>query len=398
MREASITRTTKETDIRLSICLDGKGTFEGTSGIGFFDHMLTLFAAHGGFDLKLSAKGDLEVDNHHTVEDIGICLGQAIAKALGDKSGITRYGTFFCPMDEALSRIVLDLSGRPYLVFDVDIAVERIGTFETEMVREFFLALASNSGMTLHIACLYGVNGHHIVESLFKGFGHALGEAVSSEKIRASFPRKESSYENRHHRLRRRKYCQCLSRPEKSWERRHRFLRSPGHCRRGCPHPSGRGRHGRRHEPPHRKRPFRIHQGLGRKRHEAGRHLPWHAGPLRLLHGRRPRRRARLPSGPHRRNPRCSGAQSPHMGWNELVFARDHWISRGLPAHPYVYFVHSYYKVPADTEDVIATADYGVPIPAIVGKGNVIGLQFHPEKSGAIGALLLRNILEWFKL
>ena len=182
MREASITRTTKETDIRLSICLDGKGTFEGTSGIGFFDHMLTLFAAHGGFDLKLSAKGDLEVDNHHTVEDIGICLGQAIAKALGDKSGITRYGTFFCRMDEALSRIVLDLSGRPYLVFDVDIAVERIGTFETEMVREFFLALASNSGMTLHIACLYGVNGHHIVESLFKGFGHALGEAVSFRK------------------------------------------------------------------------------------------------------------------------------------------------------------------------------------------------------------------------
>ena len=177
MREASITRTTKETDIRLSICLDGKGTFEGTSGIGFFDHMLTLFAAHGGFDLKLSAKGDLEVDNHHTVEDIGICLGQAIAKGLGDKSGITRYGTFFCPMDEALSRIVLDLSGRPYLVFDVDIAVERIGTFETEMVREFFLALASNSGMTLHIACL-----PHIVESLFKGFGHALGEAVSFRK------------------------------------------------------------------------------------------------------------------------------------------------------------------------------------------------------------------------
>lgn len=182
MREASITRTTKETDIRLSICLDGKGTFEGTSGIGFFDHMLTLFAAHGGFDLKLSAKGDLEVDNHHTVEDIGICLGQAIAKALGDKSGITRYGTFFCPMDEALSRIILDLSGRPYLVFDVDIAVERIGTFETEMVREFFLALASNSGMTLHIACLLRRERPPHRRILFKGFGHALGEAVSFRK------------------------------------------------------------------------------------------------------------------------------------------------------------------------------------------------------------------------
>lgn len=179
MRNAEIVRNTSETQIRLALELDGSGTFTGTSGIGFFDHMLNLLAVHSGFDITLDAKGDLDVDNHHTVEDIGIALGEALRKALGDKKGIRRYGCFFCPMDEALSRIVLDLSGRAYLVWDVTIPVERIGTFETEMTREFFVALASNAMMNLHIANLYGVNGHHIVESIFKGLGHALAEAVS---------------------------------------------------------------------------------------------------------------------------------------------------------------------------------------------------------------------------
>lgn len=179
MREAEIRRNTAETQIRVRLCLDGDGLFKGTSGIGFFDHMLTLLAVHGGFTLELDAKGDLDVDNHHTVEDIGIALGEALKQALGDKRGIRRYGCFFCPMDDALSRIVLDLSGRPYFVYDVQIPVERIGSFETEMTREFFLALAMHGAMNLHMACLYGVNGHHIVESLFKGLGHALAEAVS---------------------------------------------------------------------------------------------------------------------------------------------------------------------------------------------------------------------------
>lgn len=179
MRNAEIVRNTSETQIRLALELDGSGTFTGTSGIGFFDHMLNLLAVHSGFDITLDAKGDLDVDNHHTVEDIGIALGEALRDALGDKKGIRRYGCFFCPMDEALSRIVLDLSGRSYLVWDVTIPVERIGTFETEMTREFFVALASNAMMNLHIANLYGVNGHHIVESIFKGLGHALAEAVS---------------------------------------------------------------------------------------------------------------------------------------------------------------------------------------------------------------------------
>ncbi len=181
MRKATLRRTTGETDISITLTIDGKGNFEGTSGIGFFDHMLHLFARHSGMDISLTCQGDLDVDNHHTIEDIGITLGEVFEKALGDKKGIHRYGCFFCPMDETLSRIVLDLSGRPYLVFDVDIPVERIGSFETEMTREFFLAFANNAKMNLHMATLYGVNGHHIVESLFKGIGHALKEAVTIE-------------------------------------------------------------------------------------------------------------------------------------------------------------------------------------------------------------------------
>ena len=181
MRKATLRRTTGETDISISLTVEGTGRFEGTSGIGFFDQMLHLLARHSGMDISLTCQGDLDVDNHHTIEDIGITLGEVFEKALGDKKGIHRYGCFFCPMDETLSRIVLDLSGRSYLVFDVDIPVERIGSFETEMTREFFLAFANNAKMNLHMATLYGVNGHHIVESLFKGIGHALKEAVTIE-------------------------------------------------------------------------------------------------------------------------------------------------------------------------------------------------------------------------
>lgn len=181
MRKATLRRTTGETDISITLTVDGTGRFEGTSGIGFFDHMLHLLARHSGMDISLTCQGDLDVDNHHTIEDIGITLGEVFEKALRDKKGIHRYGCFFCPMDETLSRIVLDLSGRSYLVFDVDIPVERIGSFETEMTREFFLAFANNAKMNLHMATLYGVNGHHIVESLFKGIGHALKEAVTIE-------------------------------------------------------------------------------------------------------------------------------------------------------------------------------------------------------------------------
>ena len=177
MRQAAIHRKTGETDISVNLSIDGSGRFEGTTGIGFFDHMMNLLACHSGMDISISCQGDLEVDNHHTIEDLGITLGDALLKALGDKKGIRRYSAFFCPMDEVLSRIVLDLSGRPYFVYDVKIPVERIGTFETEMTREFFLAFAMHGMMNLHMACLYGENGHHMVESLFKGLGPGFKEA-----------------------------------------------------------------------------------------------------------------------------------------------------------------------------------------------------------------------------
>ncbi|HBN83095.1 MAG TPA: imidazoleglycerol-phosphate dehydratase HisB [Clostridiales bacterium] len=176
-RIAKVERKTMETEITIAIDLDGVGRTEIDTGLGFFDHMLTLFGVHGGFDLKITAKGDLYVDGHHTVEDVGIVLGRAIEKALGDKIGIKRYGCCYMPMDEALSRVVLDLSSRPYLVMRTEFSSEKIGEMDSELFEEFFKALAFNAGITLHMETLYGKNSHHIAESLFKGFAHALKDA-----------------------------------------------------------------------------------------------------------------------------------------------------------------------------------------------------------------------------
>ena len=178
MRSATIERKTGETQILLSLNVDGTGIFSGSSGIGFFDHMLQLFSRHGSFDLAVSVAGDLAVDTHHTLEDLAIVLGDALTEALGNRAGIRRYGMFYCPMDEVLTRVVIDLSGRPYLVCDVTVRAERIGDFETEMLYDFLYAFAVHGGMNLHIANLYGSNSHHIVESVFKALGHALREAV----------------------------------------------------------------------------------------------------------------------------------------------------------------------------------------------------------------------------
>ncbi len=178
MRTASVSRKSKETDISVQVNLDG-GDVSVQTGIGFFDHMLTAFAVHGGFGLQLTCKGDLEVDCHHTVEDTGIVLGQAFLKALGDKAGIARYGSFFVPMDEALGFCAVDISGRPYLVFDARFPEERVGEFDTCMGAEFFRALAFNAGVTLHLRAPYGDNSHHILESLFKAAGHALKIAAA---------------------------------------------------------------------------------------------------------------------------------------------------------------------------------------------------------------------------
>ena len=177
-RKAEIARKTSETDVALTLLIDGKGASKITTGIGFLDHMLTLFAKHGRFDLELSASGDLHVDSHHTVEDVGIVLGQALKEALGDKKSISRYGTSFVPMDEALAMVSLDISGRPYLVFDVSFSNDRVGEMDTELFEEFFRALAFNAGITLHIKELHGGNNHHIIEAVFKAFGRALAEAA----------------------------------------------------------------------------------------------------------------------------------------------------------------------------------------------------------------------------
>lgn len=178
MRTASVSRKSKETDISVQVNLDG-GDVSVQTGIGFFDHMLTAFAVHGGFGLQLTCKGDLEVDCHHTVEDTGIVLGQAFLKALGDKAGIARYGSFFVPMDEALGFCAVDISGRPYLVFDARFPEERVGEFDTCMGAEFFRALAFNAGVTLHLRAPYGDNSHHILEALFKAAGHAFKIAAA---------------------------------------------------------------------------------------------------------------------------------------------------------------------------------------------------------------------------
>ena len=177
-RTASISRTTSETDIAVTLNLDGSGRSDIDTGIGFFDHMLRSFAKHGFFDLTVQVKGDLEVDCHHTIEDTGIVLGEAIKKAVGNKKGIRRYGSFALPMDETLVLTALDLSGRPYLCFDADFTVDRVGEFDTEMVREFFYAISYSCGMNLHIRQLAGQNNHHIIEAIFKSFAKALDEAT----------------------------------------------------------------------------------------------------------------------------------------------------------------------------------------------------------------------------
>ena len=185
MRNAEINRKTKETDILVKLELDGSGKTDISTGIGFFDHMLTAFAVHGGLDLTVKVQGDLNVDGHHSVEDTGIVLGKAFSQAIGDMKGIARYGTAFIPMDEALGFASLDISGRPYLVFDADFSDDRIGELDACLVEEFFRAFAFNAGITLHLKCEYGKNDHHIAEALFKASAHAVkaAKAISGNEI-----------------------------------------------------------------------------------------------------------------------------------------------------------------------------------------------------------------------
>lgn len=181
-RKSKITRTTTETDINVKLNLDGKGGSILDTGVPFLDHMLALWSKHGMFDLEIAAQGDTGIDDHHTVEDIGICMGQAIAQALGDKTGIRRYGTAFAPMDEALAMVVVDISGRAFLSFDAPMPAQKVGDFDTELVEEYLRALANHADITLHIRLLSGKNTHHVIEAIFKGLGRALKEAVSIDE------------------------------------------------------------------------------------------------------------------------------------------------------------------------------------------------------------------------
>jgi len=185
MRQAKITRRTAETDITVTVDLDGTGRHECRTGVGFFDHMLDQLSRHSLIDLTVAAAGDLHIDDHHTVEDTGIALGQALARALGEKRGIRRYGACLLPMDDALVRAALDLSGRPYLVWNVAMPTAKIGSFDTELVREFFQALSAHGGITLHVDALHGINSHHIAEAAFKAVARALREAVEPDPRQA---------------------------------------------------------------------------------------------------------------------------------------------------------------------------------------------------------------------
>jgi imidazoleglycerol-phosphate dehydratase len=194
MRTATITRKTAETAIEVTVTLDGTGAYDNQTGVGFFDHMLDQLARHALIDLTVRCAGDLHIDDHHTVEDVGIAIGQALTQALGDKRGIRRYGSFHLAMDDALILSALDLSGRPYLVWDVDFPTQKIGSFDTELVREFFQALSTHGGITLHVRKLAGINSHHIAEAAFKSVARALREAVEPDpRATAAIPSTKGS-------------------------------------------------------------------------------------------------------------------------------------------------------------------------------------------------------------
>ncbi|NET49545.1 MAG: imidazoleglycerol-phosphate dehydratase HisB [Merismopedia sp. SIO2A8] len=184
-RVATISRTTKETDVKVSLNLDGQGICHSATGIPFLDHMMNQISSHGLIDLDVQCDGDLEIDDHHSNEDVGITLGQTIAKALGDRKGIVRFGHFFAPLDEALVQVTLDFSGRPHLSYGLDIPTQRVGTYDTQLVREFFVAVVNHANMTLHIRQLDGINSHHIIEATFKAFARAMRMAIEIDPRRA---------------------------------------------------------------------------------------------------------------------------------------------------------------------------------------------------------------------
>src|SRR5437870_5408203 len=368
-RRATVARKTKETDIRLELNLDGRGRYQVETGIPFLNHMLELFTKHGFFDLTVRATGDLEVDYHHTVEDVGLALGLALRDALGEKAGIRRFGEASVPLDEALVTTVVDLSGRPFLVYDVRIKQAKIGSFDVELVNDFLLAMTNQAGMNLHVRMASGRNPHHIVEATFKSLARAI-----LDNGKGNLRSVEKAFERLGH------AAEVTRDPE-------RIATAPGVV---LPGVGAFGacmanltllglvepvRHAIRSG-----RPFLgICLGMQLLFEESE-----EFGPVAGL-GILPGRVVRFTADPARK--------VPHMGWNALRMVRAAPALAGIDDGAYVYFVHSYYPVPADPAVVATTTPYGCDFASSVARDNVFACQFHPEKSQQVGLRLLDNFV-----
>ena len=404
MRKASLSRDTTETRIAVSIDLDGTGAGARQTGVGFFDHMLDQLARHAMIDIEVRAEGDLHIDDHHTVEDTGIALGQALRQALGDKSGIRRYGECSLPMDDTLVRAALDLSGRPWLGWNVAMTAPKIGTFDTELVREFLQALSTHGGITLHVDLVRGgQHAPHRRGRVSRRWREPCG--WRSSPIRAPRgcrrPRGRSDvltalvdYDSGNLHSAQKAFQRMAietgagevivtSRPEDV--RRADRIVLPGDgafpaCKRQLMDTTGLfeaideavTRNGR---------PFLgICVGMQMLATRGLEYEPtpgfgWIGGEVRRID--------------------APGLKVPHMGWNDLVLDRPHPLLDGLSTGDHAYFVHSYQLTVTDTTQLLAHADYGGPVTAIVGRDTIVGTQFHPEKSQATGLRLVANFLTW---
>ena len=384
-RNASLSRQTGETKITLQLALDGSGKGNISSGNGFFDHMLELFAHHGRFDIDLHCDGDINVDFHHSCEDIGIVLGRTFSQALGDRAGISRYGSTILPMDEALILSATDISGRGMLVYDLQIPAALIGSFDTELVKEFWLAFTREAGITMHIKQLAGENSHHIVEGVFKSVARSFNErnyfmiavidyglgnlfslisslkALGAEAVVTSDVQKISQAE--------RLILPGVGAFGDAMARLHsigldKLLQEQA--------ASGKPLMG-------------ICLGmqiLFAEGYEYGHHQG-----LALIPGQVASLEADLQQSGY-------ALKIPHMGWNALtIHQKDCPLMKNSHDGDFVYFVHSFYAKDCD-EYVVASAEYGLAVPAVVNNGNVYGCQFHPEKSGKVGLNILKAFIE----
>ena len=385
MRRASIKRVTKETDIALRLVLDGKGRYNVSTGIRFLDHMLELFARHGGFDLKVRAAGDLDVDQHHTVEDLGIALGEAVSSALGNRKGINRAGYFVMPMDETLAVAAIDLSGRIHAVVDLRVKVRLVGDLQTELVHDFFEGFAQGARANVHVKVLYGRSSHHHIEAAFKAFARALRVACSRDRQMARMLPSTKGCCDRTHRLRRRK-------PDVGAEGVCRYRRGTVHARGIQPswtgeRDRGAGCRALRRDGDACGPVDDSNQAGARGTRAAVRDLPRHAVAVR-----RQRRSAGIAglgalAGVCSRLP--ATVKVPHVGWNSLDAPRPSRLLEGIKPASQVYFTHSF-AAPVTAESVAVCA-HGAEFAAAVEKDHVFGVQFHPEKSSDAGLQILRN-------